>query len=355
MSDVEKQLAIIFSNEKRKGSIKYRVKKEFLGHKDTIYKAPTGITADSLHTGDIRLESENVDLIRALFIRAINRDKEAIIKELKSLLRPDHIQDKLGGFAFIAISKIHSVNLAVASLCPIEFTSDNYANTLAILADVLRFEYNLFPNESLLELQEYLSSAKRRYEIIRHRINYSLAAPGKILRLLPVIEALINNIQHSRLAKELLENINWEINQDLEAVKIEINKYGLEPGLAEVLEKLDDAIIQGKDKFDFKQCIELSRTFQEHLIQQIVSKIQHKTSITYKGAPRIFTQWLEYLKRSDIAFLSDKEYQLGKSMYDFASETGTHSLGSKIEAARIIKNILIEYALYLLKKLEVYL
>jgi len=182
-----------------------------------------------------------------------------------------------------------------------------------------------------------------------------LAKPCSLEKSIDAIQRLINEIQHFRLRGELLEDVNWEINQDVNKIEEKISLFGLSKELSDGIREIEKEYRQAGSAFNFKTCVDHSRSFLENLDKEIVPKIESKCRIKFSGNITKAKDVIDYFGKKDVDFLMEKEQNLCRSVYDLASHLGVHSLVSKREYARISKNIIVELALLILDRLEQYL
>ena len=141
---------------------------------------------------------------------------------------------------------------------------------------------------------------------------------------------------------------------DVFEVQEKIATFGFDPELSKILDKIESEFIKGPDEFDFKSCIGHARTFQEHLFKSVVKEVEGIKNITYNWSSTNTVDLFVYLKKPDINFLNGVEFEFVKILWGFASEEGVHTLSADYAGARIIKNIVIELALFILERLGNY-
>jgi hypothetical protein len=91
------------------------------------------------------------------------------------------------------------------------------------------------------------------------------------------------------------------------------------------------------------------RSFLEHLHKEWTPRIQKRKKIAGPMDGKWGTQ-LAYIRAND--FLSKQEEQLVAGLYAVISDEAVHPLIGKREYARLSRNVVIEYALLFLRKLE---
>ena len=173
---------------------------------------------------------------------------------------------------------------------------------------------------------------------------------GKILQ---DIVAKVKLFKLDILEKEY-EGINLEINQDQESLKATIREFGFNPVLNDSLDKITAKLNEAKDDQDFKSCIDLVRTFLNELCISIGLRIEQTTSIKHSEAIKKMGQALTYFHDTRIKFLTEKEHEFLVKFNSFISDIGVHSLKSQWEYARIARNFVVEFGLFLVRRLQKY-
>ncbi len=195
---------------------------------------------------------------------------------------------------------------------------------------------------------------------LRDPSRYSLEISDDTLNIyedhLKKIEEQISKIRFERYESELLEGLNLETNQDKEELKVKIKEFNFNPELNKCLDKVDSSLQKAEDEFDLKTSIDLIRTFIEKLVISVASEIVRNINIqpSEKLNGKI-GRARNYFRSREVQFLSENEDNLLGAIYGFMSYVGTHTLTSDKEYARIARNITIEKALFLVKKLDKYI
>ncbi|MFY9560267.1 MAG: hypothetical protein WAQ52_08545, partial [Terriglobales bacterium] len=122
------------------------------------------------------------------------------------------------------------------------------------------------------------------------------------------------------------------------------------------LEKIEADFRKADSELDFNACVQRNRSFVEHLLKYCAVLVANKRGENPKPeweGPGGAGQVRAYLNSQ--TFLSDTLHKLCAAFYGFASDQGSHQLSTKREVARIVKNINIELALLLLRRVETFL
>jgi len=197
----------------------------------------------------------------------------------------------------------------------------------SFLTAKLRYALNEFTDEDLTAF------ARQCWGKPMHR----LVQKAQARKLVPIADLLIRNPP--------------DLNRDIAAVKRRVSAYNFSPDLNEVLDKVEDALAEGGDKYDQAAMLKHLRTFYEKLHEQVAEKLRAE-KIGPKDASDLTKcqQAIDYLERHGV--LTDKMKALGRSLYGVLSEEGVHSLKADPEYVRFCRNWIAEYALVLFFELE---
>jgi hypothetical protein len=243
--------------------------------------------------------------------------------------------------------------------------SPGVAVMLVQLGDVIALNYPIF-SES-----EYagLSHAVRRlrstaYDQITYIDTYGHARAAEhwakygfngaavcrdICKLCDAVSELCRKAEFLHLENALTENINLEVNQDKYAVEGFLEKFGFSGPLLTALNEAEKLNSSGATELELKSSMGHLRSFLEHLHSEAIPQIQKKKSTAPPADDKWGTQ-LTYLRVND--FLSKQEEQFVGGLYAVISDEAVHPLIARREYARLSRNVLIEYALLFLRKLE---
>ncbi len=136
----------------------------------------------------------------------------------------------------------------------------------------------------------------------------------------------IYSILFERVSSELLENFSLELNADKEKVIDKLNVFGFNPKLAESLGEIEKSFTVAKSEFDYKNCMDLVRSFQEALNAALLKKVEEKCNISFEGAITKDVDVRNYFRKKEVNFLAEKEHRFLESVYSFASHFGSHRL-----------------------------
>lgn len=313
-------------------------------------------------------EAPNVDLLRALANKLnTEKEREFYMNELHRTFTPMSDYHDLVSLSFETMFRMNRIKEALELLIEKFEVTGPYLKLLRRLIKDLRFEYDMFDEELLNRIKNWAKKLTegRDIEDIRTMVlrvegkkwieEGQLAKPCSLKNSIDDIQRLINQIQLSRLRGELLEDVNWEINQDMDKVGEKIKLFGLSKELSEGIKEIEKAYRKAGSDFDFKTCVAHARSFLENLNKEIIPKIENKCGIKFSGDITKAKDVVDYFGKKNVLFLVEKEQNLCRAVYNLASHLGVHTLVSEREYARISKNIIVELALLILDRLEKYL
>lgn len=362
LEQIRKKIKIIFENERDESTIGYTPKK---GVEDIIKFKGKHLIEDPER---FKFKAPNVDLLKSL-VNRLNTQKErkCFWSELRHTFSPSSHYRDLAPLSFEVMFRMNKIKEAIKLLKKEFRVNRSHLNLLYRLIEDFRFEYNVFDQGLLDAIKTWAGTFLQRtnMRVLRALVlkisgydsftEDQLSKPCILEEYVSDIIRLINEIEHSRLKGELLEDVNWEINQDVNKVEEKISLFGLSKELSDGIREIEKEYRQAGSAFDFKTCVDHSRSFLENLNKEIVPKIESKCGIKFSGNITKAKDVIDYFGKKDVDFLMEKEQNLCRDVYGLASDVGVHSLVSKREYARISKNIIVELALLILDRLEKYL
>jgi hypothetical protein len=149
------------------------------------------------------------------------------------------------------------------------------------------------------------------------------------------------------LKSALLEGLNLEINQDKAAVESYLKAQGFSDGLIGCLNRADQIYQSASSGFEFKSVMGHLRSFMERLQSEGLTKLS-------PAMPSLQNQkWGDSLKRlRQEGVVSKPEEVYASALYTLLSDEGVHPIIAEKEYARLARNVVIEYALLFLRRLE---
>jgi len=226
----------------------------------------------------------------------------------------------------------------------LEFTLFTYSEY-----DRLSLSVNLFGQAGRRQSEEAVTKDLMR----RRPSDFSLPRPPEMLsEIVSVCEGLVEQCRKARflyVKTELQEGLNLEVNQDKDAVVSYLQKSGFSNPLIESLNEADRLYRGQATAFDLKSSMGHLRSFIENLHAQAIPGICALRKISKLPLDQWSAQ-LNFLRETDV--LSKQERQLVSGLWAVISDEAVHPLIAEREYARLARNIVIEYALLFLKKLE---
>jgi len=226
------------------------------------------------------------------------------------------------------------------------------------LEDMVALNYSVFTSSEYEQLSQAVKAfahrARQMLSQFRTAVNYKEVGVvrANVFRhsLTEACSGIIEQCRRARyfyLKGSLLKGLNIEVNQDKAAVESYLRRFGFSEPLTESLSEAERLYQQQDTAFDCKSCMDHLRSFLEHLHREAIPSIQGK----HGGSPG--NKWGEhrsYLLRTGV--LSNAEEQFVGSLYTMISDAAVHPLGADPEDARLARNVVIEYALLFLRKME---
>jgi hypothetical protein len=170
---------------------------------------------------------------------------------------------------------------------------------------------------------------------------------GELRSSADAIEEQCREAQYLYLKGDLLEGLNLEVNQDKDVVQSYLSRFGFSKTLIEALDVVEQLYRAPGTTFDSKSCIGHLRSFLETLQKEAMPGLVAK----YGGnAPSKWGEGLVYLR--DKNFLTKAEENFTSGLYVLMSDEAVHPLIAEREYARLARNMVIEYGLLFLRKLE---
>ncbi|MBZ5701326.1 MAG: hypothetical protein LAN84_05715 [Acidobacteriia bacterium] len=151
------------------------------------------------------------------------------------------------------------------------------------------------------------------------------------------------------LESSLMEEVNLEINQDKYVVENFLEKLGFTKPLLTSLNEAERLNHPSASPLELKSSMGHLRSFLEHLHKEGIPRVCAKKKISPPADDKWGTE-LAFLRVNDV--LSRQEEQLVVGLYAVISDEAVHPLIARREYARLSRNVLIEYALLFLRKLE---
>lgn len=237
-----------------------------------------------------------------------------------------------------------------------------HALLLRQLEEIIALNYNLFSDKEYEQLSMAALAFGRRAAVeeqsSRSTRTFSRRWPGigelNVRVLFSEIhnsaEAVAEQCRKSRylyLKGQLLEGLNQEINQDKIEVESYLVRFGFSKPLIDSLNEADRLYREQTSQFELKSSMGHLRSFMENLHSEAFP------AISAQGITAPSPGWgpgLTFLRKSQV--LSDHEEKFAAGLYGLISDEAIHPLIAEKEYARLARNMVIEYALLFLRKVE---
>jgi hypothetical protein len=233
---------------------------------------------------------------------------------------------------------------------------------LTQLEDMIALNFTLFTDAEYQRLE--LSVSNLAQTVHTHEVKFGLKRIlppqwdqikdvniGTVFReVLEAANAIKEQCRRARylyLKASLLEGLNLEVNQDKEAVDGYLQRLGFSRTLIECLDQADRLYREGGDAFTLKSSMGHLRSFLENLHAEALPAVHAKGGDVI---PEGWGEGLTYLRTRDV--ISQAEEKFAAGLYTLISDEAVHPLIAEREYARLARNVIIEYALLFLRKLE---
>jgi flagellar biosynthesis/type III secretory pathway chaperone len=177
------------------------------------------------------------------------------------------------------------------------------------------------------------------------RVSVSLVARDCVSRCDELIE-LCRKARYLVLKSDLLRDVNLEVNQDKNVVESYLKQLGFSPNLIQSLNEADKLQLS-PSPFDLKSSMGHLRSFLENLHIEAGVRVATKSG---GGVPAKWGATVAFLHQSRVLTKQEEGFVTG--LYTFISDGAVHPLIAEREYARLSRNVVIEYGLLLLRKLD---
>ncbi|MGA2911479.1 MAG: hypothetical protein ABSE17_02475 [Candidatus Levyibacteriota bacterium] len=303
-------------------------------------------------TSDFDFVNKQVILLRDLYNQLSEQQKE----EFKNLLLEYLLPNRKYLASCTALDTLIHLGLFLDALSVIKqnYQADydsraNYHSILLLdeIMDILKHERQIFKPNEISELDSWVDDVvKRRNELGQTIYDYSSLYENHV-KVFDLLFKTINVIITKNLTNEIMSGYNPEINKDKLELEEEFKRYSFPNDLSATLNKVEQKLVNAADDFDYKDCMDLIRSFTERLYQMLALEIDSKDgkNLDEKDANRVAKFFIEH------KLISQEQGDILISLRHFLSNLGVHRLKSKIEDARLSKNMTVEFSLYLMKRL----
>jgi len=311
---------------------------------------------------EFRLNSINYELLLRLFSQVQDNDRAAFIAFLLSRVPlPESVSELrlLAEFCLRVGYQRELVRAAAESQI-----TQGLLLMLRQLEETVALNFNLFSDEELDHLGATLKDMRARahqktYQFARLRSGtqprvlnpeYSIFLAPIATEIVAICDGLVEECKQARywyLKGALQQNANLEVNQDKTRVDGYLKSLGFTGQLLEALNAAERDFRGSATPFELKNCLGHLRSFLEGLHEQACKPVAVKNGTI---APKKWGKSTEMLRNNTL--LSAQEEDLATSLYTLISDEGVHPLIAEREYARLLRNMVIEYGLMFLAKLE---
>ena len=228
------------------------------------------------------------------------------------------------------------------------------------LEDMVALNFTVFSDAEYVQLELHSRALHHAYAfecqqssitpVTQGWAGTGVAAPYLFRHLVESADGLLEQCRKARyfyLKGSLLDGLNIEINQDKDAVQSHLRRFGFTETLAKSLDEAERLYREGSSGFDLKASMGHLRSFLEGLHKNAFPMLHARLG---GAAPTTWGLGLRYLQENGV--ISKAEEQFAASLYTINSDQAVHPLMAEREYARLVRNVVIEYALLLLSKLE---
>jgi len=227
------------------------------------------------------------------------------------------------------------------------------------LRELLALNWNLLSDSEMVHLADKVAILKNTAQVTfaqQAQTHTSWTIGGEKISVYVVARETINAcdgvLEHCRKARffllkgELLRDVNLEVNQDKKAVESFLQQLGFSQTLIQSLNE-SDKLQRSSSLFDLKSSMGHLRSFLENLQIYASARVAKKSG---GAVPKTWGAATSFLQQK--AILTKPEEGLATGLYTFISDGAVHPLIAEREYARLSRNVVIEYGLLLLRKLE---
>lgn len=161
------------------------------------------------------------------------------------------------------------------------------------------------------------------------------------------IQEACEKVTFLHLKYSFLSGLNLEVNQDKQTVESYLQRLGFSQTLRDSLNEAEQLYRARGDGFSLKSCMGHLRSFLENLHKEKMQLLHAK----YGGTPP--SGWgdgLTYLRKNKVISAPEEKFAAG--LYILISDQAVHPLMAEQEYARLARNMVIEYGLLFLRKIE---
>ncbi len=297
---------------------------------------------------DFDFINKQVSLLKKFYLSLSPTEKQDFKQVL--LKKTANVSEVIGVTAFSAL--VH-INLFDEVFNLLKDSYKDYDDNLKLeqlktLSVILKNEWRIFSIVQIQSIYDWINdSLDAKNELGQGSRAYPnlykahISGWGKIFRQ-------TNALLVKDLSKRLEGGIDLEISLDQESLTKEFKRFGFTDDLEETLGKLDKKLAVAEDGFDYKNCMDLIRSFTERLYEQIAISLPVKDWQKHdEKDSKIVAR-----KYKEAGLITEDQASILKGIRHFLSNSASHRLKSQREEARLSRNMTIEFSLYLVRRLD---
>lgn len=327
-----------------------------------------------------RFQSVNYDLLLALYSQVEAGDRPAFIAALLSRISASSSARELGTISvnFPSWNSCVSELPLLGEFCirvgfKVELSRSIGESQLTAglvlllmqLEETIALNFNLFSDAELEQLGSALSNLRTRTVRKTERFigparphgqprprnpEYSARVATYAGEIAQICNGIIQQCKQARywyLKGALQQNANLEVNFDKTRVEGFLRNLNFSGPLLEALNAADQYFRDSATPFELKNSLAHLRSFLEGLHEQACRPL---AATGGNPLPKKWGKTTEMLRNTGV--LSRQEEVFVTSLYTLISDEGVHPLIAEREYARLLRNVVIEYGLMFLTKLE---
>ena len=305
---------------------------------------------------EFRFASTNYELLLSLFSQVSVKERTGFVATLLSNF--DSASPLIAEFAIRAgytdqlLRAIGESPLTQGLVLLLRRLQDTIALNFNLLSDgqLEQLAASLNALRSVAKRKTYTSSGLRGAGRMTPNPEYDARLAPIANEIVAECDCVIEECGQARywyLKGALQQNANLEINQDKRRVEDYLKRLGFTDLLLQTLNAADQDFRASATAFELKNSLGHLRSFLEELHQQACSRILAEAGT---AAPKGWGSTTKFLR--DDGILSEQEKNLAVSLFTLISDVGVHPLIAEREYARLLRNMVVEYGLLFLVKLD---
>ncbi len=296
--------------------------------------------------GDWELHHKQAKLVVKLYQQLNAKEQEGLLKTLEGQLQNPPQESTNAA----ALSLIHTGHAGRLFECIrkslLSYQEVGYRHAIASITKALVYRPTIFSEDEVEDIYNWCETYLSGENVVgKNRRDYP-SLHTELNKVVGDLAMICNVTLTGRFAKQIESAFNPELNKDQERVIEAIEGFGFPLDLAESLRHIQNTLQQANEPMLYRGVMSAIRVFTERLFETVAKNLDPNTKVDGKKA-EIAAQFFK-----DRGLVSGDMKELIVSLRHYLSNDGTHRLKSRIEDARIAKNMTIEVSLYLLTRLK---